>query len=148
MCYQKHWLEESETFPIFNINIAWQVLISKKVPSEIRNNLRICLSDIWKAFRICYDALPYTLSSCRDVMNKKKNCSCLVWYLTQENILSTVCTTSRLDVMSFPVDCIFEARYHETLAWFMESRQSTLLLFTRSKVRNLPEVTSRLISKL
>ena len=30
--------------------------------------------------------------------------------------VTTVCTASRLDVMSLPVDCVFQARYHETLA--------------------------------
>ena len=33
-----------------------------------------------------------------------------------DKLILTVCTTSTLDVMSHPVDCVFQARYHEMLA--------------------------------
>ena len=66
-------------------------------------------------------------------------------------IETTVCTASRLDVMSLSVDCVFQTRYHETLAKCMESliaAKHTRFMVIRSEVRNFPEMTSRLITKL
>ncbi len=45
------------------------------------------------------------------------------------SLVFTVCTASRLEVMSYPVDCVVQARYHETLAKYMESRQNTRVLW-------------------
>ncbi len=42
---------------------------------------------------------------------------------------TTVCTTSRLDVMSLPVDCVFQVKYHKTLAQYMESGQNMHVLW-------------------
>ena len=53
------------------------------------------------------------------------------------------------DVMSLPVDCVFQARYHEyaRVVYGIAAKHARFMV-TCSEVRNLPEVTSRLISKL
>ncbi len=66
MWYPKYWLWKSKTVcPISNIQYKENItssFISEKAVSEILNSVRICLSDILKTFRICYDALPeYTI---------------------------------------------------------------------------------------
>ncbi len=46
------------------------------------------------------------------------------------NLYTTVCTTSRLDVMSLPVECVFQASNHKARMKKMELKQKLVFLWS------------------